>query len=76
MYNFWLPAYSIYLPVKHHEDGEVVSEESRDRRARGFTIRECGEKENRGSNSNQDLCRHMACSLEHIESQIGGTVSG
>lgn len=41
MYNFWLPAYAIYLPVKHHEDGEVVSEESGERGARDFTIREC-----------------------------------
>ena len=48
MYDFWLPAYSIYLPVKHQEDGEVVSEESWDRRTREFTIRECGEKKNRG----------------------------
>lgn len=23
MHNLWLPAYSIYLVVKHHEDGDV-----------------------------------------------------
>ena len=70
MYDFWLPAYSIYLPVKHQKDGEVVSEESWDRRTREFTIRECGEKKNRGSGSNQDVCRHIACSLEHMEPQL------
>ena len=71
MYKFWLPAYSIYLLVKHQEDGELVSEESRDRRVREFTIRECREKKNRGSGANQDVCRHSLQSWTH-----GATAEG
>ena len=70
MYDFWLPAYSIYLSVKHQEDGEVVSEESWDRRTREFTIRMCREKEKRGSGANKDVCKHIACSLGQMEPQL------
>ena len=34
------------------------------------------EKENRGSSANQDLCRHIACGLQHMEPQKGGIVRG
>lgn len=32
-------------------------------------IRECGEKENRGSGAYQHMCRCIVCSLEHVETQ-------